>query len=403
MFSRIKKLLCAALIGASMLVGSGAVEAGIVTDRFPLTCYTDHRINTFDNINGRQVGYIDANVDWITITEYRDGWVKASYNGLRNPQYNARWFQVTEVCADPNYSNRSVNVRGSQTVYTTRSSNTKMGSVSNNESVIVMAEVGNRAQILYRLDNGTGYKMGWVPSSAIASQNVGGGLKGDVNGDGQVNQNDVDLLLAYLRGQTQSINRSNADFNGDGDISISDASAILKKIRENPQPSPNQVQIDLNVPLIKQTNYPKDMIGTRSIAARGCTITSLTMKYNYHNHTNMTPPEMMEKLRPFRGENGNDVDWDNVKARLGYTTDLVSNRPRLTNEWMAKIYNQLKRGNPVVIGAYNYHWVVVKGYTGTSTTNFRAADFQINDPSNNFTNLQQFINKYSGGLRGIVY
>ena len=166
-----KNLICAALLGGSLIL-SNSVEAGIVTDRFPLTCYADHRINTFNGINGQQVGYIDANVDWITITEYRDGWVKATYNGLRNPQNNPRWFRVTEVCADPNYSNRSVNVQGNQTVYTTRSSNIKMGNVSNNESVIVMAEVGNRAQILYRLDNGTGYKMGWIPSSAIPSRNT---------------------------------------------------------------------------------------------------------------------------------------------------------------------------------------------------------------------------------------
>ena len=70
---------------------------------------------------------------------------------------------------------------------------------------------------------------------------------------------------------------------------------------------------------------------------------------------------------------------------------------------MRKIYTQLRNGKPVIIGAYNYHWVVVTGYTGNSTTNFNASDFRINDPSNPFTNLQQFINKYNGGLRGIVY
>ncbi len=397
---KLKKLICAALLGGAMLI-NGAVEAGIVTDRLPLTCYCDHRVYTYNDPNGNQVGYIDANVDLIQVTQIRsDGWAYGNYPG-RNGRVS-RWFRISDLCADVNYSNRSVNVNGAQRVYRTSSGGDTLGSVSNNESVIVIADNGNRAQIVYRLDNGTGYKMGWIPSSAVSTSSGRAG-NGDVNGDGRVTQEDADLLLAYLRGQTQSINRANGDVNGDGDISISDVQAILKRVRENPQPAPNQIQVSLDVPLIKQTNYPHDMIGTRSIAARGCTITSLTMKYNYHNHTNMTPPEMMERLRPFAGSNGNDIVWDNVRARLGYTTDLVSNKPRLTNEWMTKIYNQLKRGNPVVIGAYNYHWVVVKGYTGTSTTNFNASDFQINDPANNFSNLQQFINKYNGGLRGIVY
>ena len=272
------------------------------------------------------------------------------------------------------------------------------------ESVIVIADTGNRAQIVYSLDNGTGYKMGWIPSSAIKTNSTSASLKGDVNNDGKVDQTDLDLLKKYMVGINMSINQSNADMNDDGQITIVDVSRLADKVNNQTlslAPTP-ATQINLDVPLYKQTDpqWKKKTIGSNTIGAIGCTVTSLTMKYNYHNHTNLTPPEMVEKLRPF---SNNDIIWDNVKNRLGYTTELVTNKPRLDNGWLTKIYNQLKHNNPVVIGAYSYHWVVVKGYTGTSTTNFNAADFQINDPSNNFTNLQQFINKYNGGLRGIVY
>lgn len=403
-FKKLKQLICAGILSSTILL-SGTTEAGIVADGFPLTCYVDHHVNTFDGINGRQVGYIDANVDWIKVYEFRDGWVRASYNGLRSGY--TRWFRVEEICADPNYSNRPAKVQGNQNVFTTRNSNTKMGSVSNNEDVIVLAESNGRVQIRYRLDNGSGYKMGWIPSSAVSYINENTTAKvgnGDVNGDNIVDIIDFNILLdIYLNGgKTYNVN---GDLNGDGKISSTDIIIFRSALTgKSDFPKLGQINpdsnISLNVPLIKQTDYPNDMIGSKSIKAIGCTVTSLTMIYNYHNHANMTPPQMVEKLRPF---SNNDIVWDNVKSRLGYTTDLVTNRPSLNNEWMSKIYRQLKNGKPVMIGAYNYHWVVVTGYTGNSTTNFKASDFKINDPSNPFTNLQQFINKYNGGIRGIVY
>ena len=73
-----------------------------------------------------------------------------------------------------------------------------------------------------------------ICSSVLIGGAVEAAGNGDVNGDGQVTQADADLLLAYLRGQNVSINRSNADVNGDGDIGISDVQGILKKIREQP-------------------------------------------------------------------------------------------------------------------------------------------------------------------------
>ncbi|MBR0288319.1 MAG: C39 family peptidase, partial [Selenomonadaceae bacterium] len=118
------------------------------------------------------------------------------------------------------------------------------------------------------------------------------------------------------------------------------------------------------------------------------------------------PPEMMRKL----SFSGNSIIWSSVN-RLGYTTYMVDNRPQPNNEWFSKIYTQLKAGKPVIVGAYQVnssgklaqHWVLVKGYSGNSKSSFNAADFQINDPMNPFSNLQQFFVKYNKGLRGIVY
>lgn len=144
-------------------------EAGIVTDRFPFWCYVDHQVDTYEQPNGRRVGYISAEVDLVRVTNFRsDGWFYGDYpiSGGRRIE---RWFKISDVCADFGYSNRGTNVRGAQRVFRTKNSGETIGSVSNNESVIVLADNGNRAQILYRLDNGTGYKIGWVPSSSVAA------------------------------------------------------------------------------------------------------------------------------------------------------------------------------------------------------------------------------------------
>ena len=166
----IKKFFTLALALVTIIFVSTA-EAGIVTDRLPFQCYVDHQVDTYNQPNGQRVGYISPNVDLIRVTQVRgDGWAYGDYPG-RNGRVS-RWFRITDICADPSYSNRGTNVKGEQKVFRNRNSYEPFGKVLNNEEVIVLADNGNRAQIIYRLDNGTGYKIGWVPSSSVSSRNV---------------------------------------------------------------------------------------------------------------------------------------------------------------------------------------------------------------------------------------
>lgn len=243
-----KNFLAALALGGTILFGGMAqpvAEAGIVTDRLPFQCYVDHQVDTYNQPNGQRVGYISANVDLVQVTQVRnDGWAYGSYPG-KNGRVT-RWFRITELCADPSYSNRGATVQGAQRVFRTKNSGDTIGSVSNNESVIVLADNGNRAQILYRLDNGTGYKVGWVPSSAVDSRrgNSNSSLKGDVNGDGRVDNNDVELMRKYMVGlvSESQINKANADMNGNGTIDISDFAMLSDKIDNQS----NQSQVNHN-------------------------------------------------------------------------------------------------------------------------------------------------------------
>jgi len=232
---RLKKLLGVGLLGSMLLVGSIA-EAGVVTDRLPLTCYADHKVITYNSPGAKSAGYISANVDLIQITQVRgDGWCYGSYPGAGGRRVS-RWFKITDVCADAGYTNRAANVKGRQTVYRTRSGGATIGSVSNNEGVIVVADNGSRAQIVYRLDNGTGYKLGWVPSMAVPPHPSPQVLKGDVNGDGKIDKEDARLLDLYFLKEISTLpNIKAADINGDGRISLIDVSKLeLLLAKEDP-------------------------------------------------------------------------------------------------------------------------------------------------------------------------
>ena len=76
---------------------------------------------------------------------------------------------------------------------------------------------------------------GLLSSSILFTGMAEAAGNGDVNGDGQVTQDDANLLLEYIRGRNVSINTGNADVNGDGEISIHDVQGILNIVRRGGQ------------------------------------------------------------------------------------------------------------------------------------------------------------------------
>lgn len=73
-----------------------------------------------------------------------------------------------------------------------------------------------------------------------------GGLKGDVNGDGEVNIADVNALIDIILGG--SGNTFAADVNGDGEVNIADVNTIINIILGGGVPSQNHEYVDLGLP-----------------------------------------------------------------------------------------------------------------------------------------------------------
>lgn len=145
--------------------------------------------------------------------------------------------------------------------------------------------------------------------------------------------------------------------------------------------------VSISVPNFKQTDsrWANVKIGSsgKTIAQIGCATTAIAMIESYRTGTTIHPDAMSKKLS--YSSSGN-VYWPS------HFKVVTSN-----SNYLNVIYNQLKNGKPVLIGAKKYsgsqHWVVITGFTGGNTLS--ATNFTINDPgSSTRKNLQQFLNEY---------
>ena len=152
--------------------------------------------------------------------------------------------------------------------------------------------------------------------------------------------------------------------------------------------------VSLNVPKFKQTDsrWANVKIGLsgKTFAQIGCATTAIAMMESYRTGTTIYPDAMARKLRYTSSGN---VYWpSNYKVVTS------------SSSYLSKIYNLLKQGKPVLLGAKNFyggqHWVVVTGFTGGTLT---ASNFTINDPGVNRTTLQQFLNSYPNFYKYFYY
>jgi len=163
---KLQKVLCALLVGGTVTVGCIA-EAAIDTGKLPLQTYVAKRVYCGNSPGATSNSYwIDANRDLVTIKQYSGEWAYGTYPNSKG-QAVTRWFRMSDVLGNINFSNYETNMKQKQIVYRTESSGQTIGTVFNDENVVVVYEGGNRTQIIYRLSNNKGYKMGWVPNSSI--------------------------------------------------------------------------------------------------------------------------------------------------------------------------------------------------------------------------------------------
>lgn len=151
--------------------------------------------------------------------------------------------------------------------------------------------------------------------------------------------------------------------------------------------SHNYSAVSLGVPNFKQTDgrWSGTLVGTsgKTMAQIGCATTAIAMMESYRTGTTIYPDAMMRQLSYTPS---GSVYWP---AHFMTVTN--------SSGYLNTIYNQLKSGRPVLLGAVNgygkQHWVVITGFTGGAS--LTPAAFSIHDPGTySRTNLQQFLNLY---------
>lgn len=159
-----KKIMASMMVGVGMsaLLHMTAEAGSIPRNMYPLHTYAVRHMDCYLSAGGQKKGYIDAG-DYVIVTSVRsDGWAYGSY-----PAGNkriSRWFRLDDLVQNMNFANQE---RYSPTintaVYTTASLKATIGTFNGNEPITVVSDNGNNRQVIYKLSNGQGYKMGWVP------------------------------------------------------------------------------------------------------------------------------------------------------------------------------------------------------------------------------------------------
>lgn len=153
------------------------------------------------------------------------------------------------------------------------------------------------------------------------------------------------------------------------------------------EPAYNYKSIKLRVPDYKQTDsrWANVTLGSsgQSIGRIGCATTALAMTESYRTGTTIYPHNMAKKLSY---TSGGAVYWPS-------NYNIITS----SSGYLAKIYNALSEGKPVIVGAKKsnggQHYVVVTGVNATSA--LTTSSFIINDPgSDSRVTLAQFFSAY---------
>ena len=183
---KIKRLGIMASLG--LLAGSlffGTAEGAIVTECVPMLTYANNTVPTYDKPGGSQKGFISPNVSLIRITKIRpDGWAYGSYP-IAGGKRIYRWFRMMDVQGFADFPNYTLHLNGAQTVYRATSGNSKTGKLLAGMEAIVVGEIGNNLKVIYRVNGGNEYKMGWIErSTAVEPEPANDYYEDDGSDDG---------------------------------------------------------------------------------------------------------------------------------------------------------------------------------------------------------------------------
>lgn len=199
--------------------------ANPIKNQIPVyTSLTSGKIARYFNVN--EVGYCESNAYFLDVYVYSNGFAQVTYFNKQNKDTKI-YVKVSDLSAGQNILRvDSLAVKTAiapMPLYTDFSKSKIMYTMDKGRTYKILAQQGSMQQV-YSYGKGQYRAIGWINASSTISST---GLKGDVNGDGNVNSDDVRWLDQHLKNSSVAISRTDADMNNDGVINYVDYNLLV--------------------------------------------------------------------------------------------------------------------------------------------------------------------------------
>lgn len=203
--------------------------ANPIKNQIPVyTSLTSGKIARYFNVN--EVGYCESNAYFLDVYVYGNGFAQVTYFNKQNKDTKI-YVKASDLSAGQNIlrvdSLAVKTATAPMPLYTDVSKSKVMYTMGKGRTYKILAQQGSMQQV-YSYGKGQYRAIGWINASNTVSSTISStGLKGDVNGDGSVNSDDLKLLEQYLRNSAVAINKKDADMNNDGIINYVDYNLLV--------------------------------------------------------------------------------------------------------------------------------------------------------------------------------
>lgn len=203
--------------------------ANPIKNQIPVyTSLTSGKIARYFNVN--EVGYCESNAYFLDVYVYSNGFAQVTYFNKQNKDTKI-YVKASDLSAGQNIlrvdSLAVKTATAPMPLYTDVSKSKVMYTMGKGRTYKILAQQGSTQQV-YSYGKGQYRAIGWINASNTVSSTIfSTGLKGDVNGDGSVNSEDLRWLDQHLKNSSVAISRTDADMNNDGVINYVDYNLLV--------------------------------------------------------------------------------------------------------------------------------------------------------------------------------
>lgn len=192
------------------------------------TSLTSGKIARYFNVN--EVGYCESGAYFLDVYVYSNGFAQVTYFNKQNKDTKI-YVKASDLSAGQNIlrvdSLAVKTATAPMPLYTDASKSKVMYTMGKGRTYKILAQQGSMQQV-YSYGKGQYRAIGWINTSSTMSSTISStGLKGDVNGDGNVNSDDLRWLDQHLKNSSVAISRTDADMNNDGIINYVDYNLLV--------------------------------------------------------------------------------------------------------------------------------------------------------------------------------